>query len=122
MAECSNGLERGRITMSEMNEVEDREVDLEPDDKSADVPALRGAALVKEVSRLIREAKKRWDAHENASCRRVRSQALRLYMTMTEVEKDQVPQVLRVWLRYRSVKYFGPQGKGKKKRKPPGRG
>src|SRR5687767_14000 len=93
----------------------------EPEEETqSETPQLRGAALVKEVSRLIREAKKRWDAHENASCRRVRSQALRLYMTMTEEEKDQVPQVLRVWLRYRSVKYFGPQSKGKRKRKPPG--
>jgi len=92
------------------------------EEPESDVPKLQGAALVKEVSRLIREAKKRWDAHENNSCKRVRSQALRLYLTMTEQEKDQVPQVLRVWLRYRSVKYFGPQGKGKRKRKPPGRG
>lgn len=100
--------------MSEAEELDDA--------AQPELPKLQGAALVKEVSRLIREAKKRWDAHENASCRRVRSQALRLYMTMTDEEKDQVPQVLRVWLRYRSVKYFGPQGKGKKKRKPPGKG
>lgn len=96
--------------------------ELEDASGGAEAPKLQGAALVKEVSRLIREAKKRWDAHENASCKRVRSQALRLYLTMTEEEKDQVPQVLRVWLRYRSVKYFGPQGKGKRKRKPPGKG
>lgn len=106
--------------MSDSIEVDER--DSETDESEPEVPQLRGAALVKEVNRLIREAKKRWDAHENASCRRVRSQALRLYLTMTEEEKDQVPQVLRVWLRYRSVKYFGPQGKGKRKRKPPGKG
>src|SRR5690242_9904849 len=101
-----------------MNETE--ALELEP--QEPEPPKLQGAALVKEVSRLIREAKKRWDAHENGSCKRMRSQALRLYLTMTEEEKDQVPQVLRVWLRYRSVKYFGPQGKGKRKRKPPGKG
>jgi hypothetical protein len=30
-----------------------------------------------------------------------------LYETLTELERDKVPQELRVWLRYRSEKYFG---------------
>ena len=30
-----------------------------------------------------------------------------LYESLTEAERTQVPQVLRVWLRYRSEKYFG---------------
>jgi hypothetical protein len=30
-----------------------------------------------------------------------------LYESMTEAERVKVPQVLRVWLRYRSEKYFG---------------
>jgi hypothetical protein len=77
---------------------------------------LEGEALVKEVCRLIREARVQWDAHNNAACRRVRSRALRLYLTLTEEQKDRIPQVLRVWLRYRSVKYFGPRKKRKKKR------
>ena len=94
-----------------------------PTPQEEEPPALQGAALVKEVCRLIREARKRWDAHQNAGCRRARSQALQLYMTMTEEQKDEVPQVLRVWLRYRSVKYFGPQQRKKNaKRKPPGNG
>lgn len=78
-------------------------------------PALEGPALVKEVCRLIREARGQWDAHNNASCRRIRGRALRLYLTLTEEQKEQVPQVLRVWLRYRSEKYFGPgRGNGAK--------
>ncbi|WP_321206651.1 hypothetical protein [Tolypothrix tenuis] len=30
-----------------------------------------------------------------------------LYNTLTKEQKQQIPQVLRVWLRYRSEKYFG---------------
>ncbi len=30
-----------------------------------------------------------------------------LYETLTPEQREQVPQVLRVWLRYRSEKYFG---------------
>jgi len=81
---------------------------------------LTGPELVKEVCRLIREARVQWDAHNNASCRRVRGQALRLYLTLTEEQKEQIPQVLRVWLRYRSEKYFGyRKNKPKKKKKAP---
>ena len=79
---------------------------------------LTGTALVKEVCRLIREARVQWDAHNNASCRRIRGRALRLYHTLTEEQKDEIPQVLRVWLRYRSEKYFGHRrNKPREKRK-----
>ena len=30
-----------------------------------------------------------------------------LYNTLNAAEREKVPQVLRVWLRYRSEKYFG---------------
>lgn len=79
---------------------------------------LEGKELVKEVCRLIRLARTQWDAHNNAACRRERGRALRLYMTLTDEQKDEIPQVLRVWLRYRSEKYFGyRKNKPKKKRK-----
>ena len=85
----------------------------------AEEKPLTGPELVKEVCRLIREARVQWDAHNNAACRRVRGRALALYHTLTEEQKDQIPQVLRVWLRYRSEKYFGARkGPRKKKRKP----
>lgn len=80
---------------------------------------LSGAALVKEVCRRIRVARSYWDAHNNAACRRERDRALQLYNTLTPEQKEQIPQVLRVWLRYRSEKYFGdhrtpPGSQGKK--------
>ena len=79
---------------------------------------LSGPELVKEVCRLIRLARARWDAHDNGAARRERSRALKLYLTLTEEQKDQIPQALRVWLRYRSVKYFGhKKNKPKKPRK-----
>jgi hypothetical protein len=68
---------------------------------------LTGGALVKEVCRRIRVARSYWDAHNNAACRGERERALKLYNTLTQEQKEQVPQVLRVWLRYRSEKYFG---------------
>ena len=79
---------------------------------------LSGEALVKEVCRRIRVARGYWDAHNNAACRHERERALQLYNTLTKEQKDQIPQVLRVWLRYRSEKYFGshrtpPQSKSK---------
>jgi hypothetical protein len=47
-----------------------------------------------------------------------RAKALALYESLTEAERTKVPQVLRVWLRYRSGKYFGegrtPPGGGRK--------
>jgi len=82
---------------------------------------LSGAALVKETARRIRLARTHWDAHHNGACRLERTRALALYERLSETEKEQIPQVLRVWLRYRSEKYFGedrtPPGSG-----PPGKG
>ena len=63
--------------------------------------------LVKEVCRQIRVARSYWDAHNNAACRGEREKALALYNTLTKEQKEQIPQTLRVWLRYRSEKYFG---------------
>lgn len=79
---------------------------------------LVGKALVKEVNRRIRLARTHWDAHNNKACRRERERALELYQTLTEEQKEQVPQVLRVWLRYRSEKYFGAH-RTKPKSEPP---
>jgi hypothetical protein len=87
-----------------------------PAKKKPDAKPLAGAALIKEVCRRIRLARSRWDAHNNAACRAEREKALELYETLTPVEREKVPQVLRVWLRYRSEKYFG-EG-----RTPPGGG
>lgn len=70
---------------------------------------LQGKVLVKEVCRRIRLAKTFWKQHRNAPCRGERTKALTLYETLTPEQKDQIPQDLRVWLRYRSEKYFGPQ-------------
>ena len=75
---------------------------------------LAGEDLVKEVCRRIRVARSYWDAHNNAACRHERERALALYHTLTAAQKEQIPQALRVWLRYRSEKYFGDH------RTPPG--
>ena len=69
---------------------------------------LVGKALVKEVNRKIRLARSHWDAHNNKACRREREQAMALYESLSQQQKEQVPQALRIWLRYRSEKYFGP--------------
>jgi hypothetical protein len=71
-------------------------------------PPLTGTALVKETCRRIRVARSYWDAHNNRACRAEREKAAALYESLTEAERAKVPQVLRVWLRYRSEKYFGP--------------
>ena len=68
---------------------------------------LTGKELVKEVCRRIRVARSYWDAHNNAACRGEREKALALYNTLTKEQKEQIPQQLRIWLRYRSEKYFG---------------
>jgi len=68
---------------------------------------LTGEALIKEVCRRIRVARSLWDAHNNRACRREREKAMALYETLGEAERKKVPQVLRIWLRYRSEKYFG---------------
>jgi len=76
---------------------------------------LIGEALIKETCRRIRVARSYWDAHNNRACRGEREKALALYETLSAVDREKVPQELRVWLRYRSEKYFGPD------RTPPGR-
>ena len=65
---------------------------------------------------MIRLARARWDAHDNGGCRRERSRALRLYKLLTEDQKDEIPQQLRIWLRYRSERYFGARKKQVRKR------
>jgi hypothetical protein len=75
---------------------------------------LTGAALIKETCRRIRLARSYWDAHNNRACRAEREKAIALYESLSEAERAKVPQVLRVWLRYRSEKYFGAH------RTPPG--
>lgn len=76
---------------------------------------------VKETCRLIRLARSYWDAHRNSACRTHRDMAMKMYEGLTREQREKVPQVLRVWLRYRSEKYFGPQrtppGTGRKKKK-----
>ena len=80
---------------------------------------LEGDALIKEVCRRIRVARSYWDAHKNAACRGERDRALTLYNTLTKEQKERIPQELRVWLRYRSEKYFGAhRTPPKSKRKP----
>ena len=68
---------------------------------------LTGDALVKETCRRIRVARSYWDAHNNRACRGEREKAMALYETLSETDREKVPQELRVWLRYRSEKYFG---------------
>ena len=67
-----------------------------------------GVALVKETCRRIRLARSLWEAHRNGACRGEREKAMGLYERLSEEERERVPQELRVWLRYRSEKYFGP--------------
>ena len=68
---------------------------------------LTGEALIKEVRRRIRFARTLWDAHRNAACRGERAKAIAMYETLSKEEREKIPQALRVWLRYRSEKYFG---------------
>jgi hypothetical protein len=85
-----------------------------PAKKKKEEKPLTGTALIKETCRRIRLARSYWDAHNNAACRGERQKAIALYESLTAEEREKVPQVLRVWLRYRSEKYFGPD------RTPPG--
>ena len=62
---------------------------------------------IKVVNERIRIARRYWDAHNNKAARRERDSALKEYAQLTKEEKKQVPEQLRVWLRYRSEKYFG---------------
>jgi hypothetical protein len=79
---------------------------------------LTGEALIKEVCRRIRVARSYWDAHNNAACRGERDRALALYNTLTKDQKELIPETLRVWLRYRSEKYFGVDRTPPKSKKP----
>ncbi len=85
-----------------------------PAKRKSSAPPLTGPALVKEVCRHTRLARGYWDAHKNGACRGEREKALVLYERLSPGEREQVPQELRVWLRYRSEKYFGAD------RTPPG--
>ncbi|MGJ8676082.1 MAG: Precorrin-3B methylase [Akkermansiaceae bacterium] len=85
-----------------------------PAKKKASNKPLAGKELIKEVCRRIRIARSYWDAHNNRACRGERDKAMALYETLTKEQREKVPQALRVWLRYRSEKYFG------EKRTPPG--
>lgn len=78
---------------------------------------LQGKALVKEVCRRIRLAMTFWKQHRNGPCRGEREKAIKLYETLSAAEKEQIPQELRVWLRYRSEKYFGTQNTASSKKK-----
>jgi hypothetical protein len=82
--------------------------------KSNTAQPLAGEALIKEICRRIRAARSAWDAHNNRACRGERQKAFALYESLGKSEREKIPQVLRVWLRYRSEKYFGPE------RTPPG--
>ncbi len=82
--------------------------------KKRDDKPLSGEALIRETCRRIRLARSLWDAHKNAACRGERLKAIALYNSLSEAQREKVPQVLRVWLRYRSEKYFGAD------RTPPG--
>ncbi len=79
---------------------------------------LTGEALIKETCRRIRVARSYWDAHNNSACRRERERALALYERLTAEQRDKVPQALRVWLRYRSEKYFGENRTPPKRQTP----
>ncbi|MCE9520773.1 MAG: Precorrin-3B methylase [Verrucomicrobia bacterium] len=78
-----------------------------PAKKKITTVPLTGVALIKETCRLIRQARSLWEAHRNNACRNEREKAINLYESLSEAEREKVPQVLRVWLRYRSTKYFG---------------
>jgi hypothetical protein len=73
-----------------------------------DPATLTGTALVKETCRRLRVARNRWKDHNNSACRNEREKALALYERLSAEERTKVPQELRIWLRYRSEKYFGP--------------
>ncbi|MEX0272531.1 Precorrin-3B methylase [Leptolyngbyaceae cyanobacterium UHCC 1019] len=80
---------------------------------------LMGEALVKEVCRRIRVARSYWDAHNNAACRGERERALALYDTLTQEQKEKIPQQLRVWLRDRSEKCFSAHRTPPKSKRQP---
>lgn len=81
-----------------------------------DPDSLQGPELIKETCRRIRLAMSRWKDHNNRACRGEREKALNLYERLDQTQREKVPQELRVWLRYRSEKYFG-EGRTPPKRK-----
>lgn len=89
-----------------------------PAKKHATDQPLTGGALIKETCRRIRVARSLWDAHNNRACRGEREKAMALYEMLSEAQREQVPQVLRVWLRYRSEKYFGDHRTQPESRRP----
>ena len=70
-----------------------------PAKEKANAKPLAGAALIKETVRRIRVARSYWDAHKIGACRGEREKAMALYESLSEAEREKVPQVLRVWLR-----------------------
>ena len=61
----------------------------------------KSADPVKEANRLIRLARSYWDEHRNHACRTHREMAMKMYESLSKGQKGEIPQVLRVWLRYR---------------------
>ena len=78
-----------------------------PAKKKPPTRPLNSTELVKETCRRIRVARSYWDAHNNRACRGEREKAMALYESLCAADREKVPQELRVWLRYRSEKYFG---------------
>ena len=83
-----------------------------PAKKNKVVPEkLKGKALVKEVNRRIRLAQVLGRSQQRCDASRA-NEGSRTLSRLTKEEREQVPQTLRVWLRYRSEKYFGDGVKG----------
>ena len=89
-----------------------------PAKRPGSVHPITGPALIKEACRRIRLARSYWDAHNNRACRGEREKALTLYEGLSAAQREQVPQELRVWLRYRSDKYFGADRTPPRRREP----
>lgn len=91
-----------------------------PARKKTNARPLTAAETVKETCRRIRVARSYWDAHNNRACRGEREKAMALYESLSAADREKVPQELRVWLRYRSEKYFGehrtPLGRAQRQR------
>jgi len=107
-------LAEGRVDVDDRSPAPAKPVPAKKKKNNSSQP-LAGAELIKETCRRIRVARSYWDAHNNRACRGEREKALALYESLSKAEREKVPQVLRVWLRYRSEKYFG-EG-----RTPPGK-
>ena len=56
---------------------------------------LTPAELIKETCRRIRVARGYWDAHNNRACRGEREKALALYESLSQADREKVPQELR---------------------------